>query len=261
MSFNQSGVRAFSLSPDGNRIAYIESVKDKNDKSSERLVVKRTKDGEVENIFSSHQKYMSPVWSASSNKMAFFFSSDTSENNYQLTVHDFGISASLSFGDTLDNKLDKSLVPSQWRTPFFSHDENRLFFGVHERAQKEPEDSLLADEKYHVDIWHYQDQDIQPRQKKSLKRDKKKNDLYVYNFDQVNLQRLSNDTLSVMVRDEYEPDYALAYSNESYAIESQWSYPWKNDYFLISLDDGQLCLLYTSPSPRDRQKSRMPSSA
>ena len=29
-----------------------------------------------------------------------------------------------------------------------------------------------------------------------------------------------------------------------------------------SLDIGQLsCLLYTSPSPRDRQKSRMPSSA
>ena len=24
---------------------------------------------------------------------------------------------------------------------------------------------------------------------------------------------------------------------------------------------GRLCLLYTSPSPRDRQKSRMPSSA
>src|SRR5665213_4317196 len=26
-------------------------------------------------------------------------------------------------------------------------------------------------------------------------------------------------------------------------------------------DQGQACLLYTSPSPRDRQKSRMPSSA
>ena len=31
----------------------------------------------------------------------------------------------------------------------------------------------------------------------------------------------------------------------------------------VSLEDkpGGLCLLYTSPSPRDRQKSRMPSSA
>ena len=26
-------------------------------------------------------------------------------------------------------------------------------------------------------------------------------------------------------------------------------------------NDGRICLLYTSPSPRDRQKSRMPSSA
>ena len=26
-------------------------------------------------------------------------------------------------------------------------------------------------------------------------------------------------------------------------------------------DNDKLCLLYTSPSPRDRQKSRMPSSA
>ena len=28
-----------------------------------------------------------------------------------------------------------------------------------------------------------------------------------------------------------------------------------------SIDQGKPCLLYTSPSPRDRQKSRMPSSA
>ena len=28
-----------------------------------------------------------------------------------------------------------------------------------------------------------------------------------------------------------------------------------------ALKKAQLCLLYTSPSPRDRQKSRMPSSA
>ena len=30
---------------------------------------------------------------------------------------------------------------------------------------------------------------------------------------------------------------------------------------LILLPDSYICLLYTSPSPRDRQKSRMPSSA
>ena len=29
----------------------------------------------------------------------------------------------------------------------------------------------------------------------------------------------------------------------------------------LNFTDGYTCLLYTSPSPRDRQKSRMPSSA
>ena len=33
-----------------------------------------------------------------------------------------------------------------------------------------------------------------------------------------------------------------------------------NDIFLIS-NDSEICLLYTSPSPRDRTRSRMPSSA
>ena len=31
--------------------------------------------------------------------------------------------------------------------------------------------------------------------------------------------------------------------------------------FKLYSDDANFCLLYTSPSPRDRQKSRMPSSA
>ena len=34
-----------------------------------------------------------------------------------------------------------------------------------------------------------------------------------------------------------------------------------NMSFSVSVDNTKFCLLYTSPSPRDRQKSRMPSSA
>ena len=35
----------------------------------------------------------------------------------------------------------------------------------------------------------------------------------------------------------------------------------KIDPSILSTDDGEFCLLYTSPSPRDRTRSRMPSSA
>ncbi|MBT5437582.1 MAG: hypothetical protein HOK92_00105, partial [Flavobacteriales bacterium] len=239
LSFDESNVKSFVLSPNGEQIAYIEAVSGDEDKDSEKLVIRNTKGGELVRSFTAQQKYKLPVWSESSHKMVFFFSNDTSLNNYQMTLYDFELSASLSFGDTLDAKLDATLVPSQWRSPFFSKDGDRLFFGVHDRAVKEQEDSLLDEEKYHLDVWHFMDQQIQPQQKKRLSRDKKKSDLYVYNINQVSLNKLSNDTLSVMVTDKYEPAYALAYSNESYAIESQWSYPWKKDYYIVSLDDGE----------------------
>ena len=34
-----------------------------------------------------------------------------------------------------------------------------------------------------------------------------------------------------------------------------------NDYSIKTTNGNRICLLYTSPSPRDRLKSRMPSSA
>ena len=37
--------------------------------------------------------------------------------------------------------------------------------------------------------------------------------------------------------------------------------PFERQLFKIEQSDSSACLLYTSPSPRDRQKSRMPSSA
>ena len=47
-------------------------------------------------------------------------------------------------------------------------------------------------------------------------------------------------------------------AEEVISEESDYS---DDDFVEDSFEDGSDCLLYTSPSPRDRQKSRMPSSA
>ena len=59
--------------------------------------------------------------------------------------------------------------------------------------------------------------------------------------------------------------FAIPWSRESFWKEAAN----ENTCYLLALDGEQvigyagcwICLLYTSPSPRDRQKSRMPSSA
>ena len=61
--------------------------------------------------------------------------------------------------------------------------------------------------------------------------------------------------LPVLLAEIDENDYAGEVPDYAYG-----EYVWQGAYvFEISLDE--ICLLYTSPSPRDRQRSRMPSSA
>ena len=66
-----------------------------------------------------------------------------------------------------------------------------------------------------------------------------------------------------------KPAFASACKERRCLIPSSGFYEWSKDsegnktpWFVKRNDDTPLvCLLYTSPSPRDRQKSRMPSSA
>ena len=59
----------------------------------------------------------------------------------------------------------------------------------------------------------------------------------------------------------------IPYYGASGIVDYVKGYIFDGEYLLVSEDGANLiarntpCLLYTSPSPRDRQKSRMPSSA
>ena len=68
-------------------------------------------------------------------------------------------------------------------------------------------------------------------------------------------------------RQEKSADVALSIAYGYYKIrdfknaERYYTRVLEEDVDNIFIDDRYACLLYTSPSPRDRQKSRMPSSA
>ena len=47
----------------------------------------------------------------------------------------------------------------------------------------------------------------------------------------------------------------MAYAENTYSVYEIWLYAGVLGY------EGSFCLLYTSPSPRDKRQSRMPSSA
>ena len=86
-----------------------------------------------------------------------------------------------------------------------------------------------------LDIWHYQDPEIQPRQLLHKDQDLKRGLLYVYHLDKDRLVQLENDTLRVSIDKQMKAPYLIARNPDPYAIEAQWKAPSKSDYYRIEL--------------------------
>ena len=235
-------VTEFSFSKDGSQLAYIEHTKLKADSFS--LNIKKVNDWSDVHQFPKRSSYKLPEWNKSFDKIAFLSSTDTAKTKqFVLNIYDLSAKKNQIIGDTFNLDFDKKLGVSEFQTPIFTDNGKYLFLGVSDRVKKEEKDSLLESEKVKVDVWHYRDKRIQPQQLVELKEDKKRSDLYVYNFEIDKVIPLTNDTLYAKPDAKIEGDYLLASSNEPYAIQSQWKSPSLNDIYRISLKTGEIKLV------------------
>ena len=241
-SWKQANVTKYSLPKNGKYVAIVTQQKLKNDSSQVRIYEVATQ--KLIKEFDRNTACETPVWNEEGTRLAFFASMDTNKvKQFELNVFDLISNKSWVFGDTLTRDFDTLKGVSENRTPIFTQDNRFLFFGVTDRVKAEVKDSLLESEKVKVDIWHYQDQELQAQQLVQLNQAKKRSDLYVFRFDNEKIIPLSNDTLSVRVSDQELGDFVLGTSNESYAIQQQWKSPGLEDVYRISLIDGSIEIL------------------
>eukprot|EP00828_Plagiopyla_frontata_P045111 TRINITY_DN7614_c0_g1_i1.p1 TRINITY_DN7614_c0_g1~~TRINITY_DN7614_c0_g1_i1.p1 ORF type:complete len:103 (-),score=28.80 TRINITY_DN7614_c0_g1_i1:29-337(-) len=84
----------------------------------------------------------------------------------------------------------------------------------------------------------------------------------VYKRQGINAEYMGRDKLPNFIKTKLENLSLKYYSTISLFHSIFYHYPSEDVYADgIELPLPTICLLYTSPSPRDRQKSRMPSSA
>ncbi len=241
-AWTQKNVTKYSLPKNGKYVAVVTHQKTKNDSSQVRIYEVATQTLIKE--FDRNTACEAPVWNEEGTRLAFFASSDTNKvKQFELNVFDLVSNKSWVFGDTLTPDFDTLKGISENRTPIFTQDNRFLFFGVADHVKAELKDTLLESEKVRVDIWHYQDHEIQAQQLVQLSQKKKRSDLYVFRFDNEKIIPLSNDTLSMRVSDQQIGDYIQATSNESYAIQQQWKSPGLEDVYRISLIDGSIEIL------------------
>ena len=242
-SWSLPNVTKYSLPKNGKYAAVVTHQKLKNDSSQVRVYDVATQ--QIVKEFDRNIACELPIWNEDATKLAFFSSKDTSKvKQYELIVFDLITNKTWTLGDTLlPWGLDSLKGISENRTPIFTEDNRFLFFGVCDRVKPEVKDTLLESEKVRVDVWHYQDQEIQAQQLVQLSQTKKRSDIHVFRFSDEKIIPLSNDTLTVRISNRIEGNYVLATSNESYAIQQQWKAPGLEDVYRISLIDGSIEIL------------------
>ena len=175
--------------------------------------------------------------------ISFIYTKDTSK----VKVYDLYLSKSAEMAsrivDASNPAMSSGWVVSENSNITFSWDGTRVFFGTAEKPVSEPEDTLLADEKYKLDIWSWDDDILQPMQKKQLETELKRTYLAVYHIDKRTMFQLASEVVPVVRTGlKGNSELFLGSSDIKYRLTSSWDGRNNNDYYLVNAETGKTSL-------------------
>lgn len=232
-------VKSYYFNEKGTRLAYVTSAKGKTDSLSLSIM---DLDGDYSTLPISTQRLVikSITFDKSGNQLAFLESTDTNKRKvFELGYWNKSEPTQVNYIDSMSSNMKSGWTVSEFNDPAFSRNGTKLFFGTNKIVTQTPEDTLLANEKSKVDVWSWQDKQLQPMQLKRLKSEQQKNYLAVYHLSTKKIVQLGNAKVpSVRLFDHYNSNFALGIANEKHQREQSWAFPWKSDYYLIDIEKG-----------------------
>jgi dipeptidyl aminopeptidase/acylaminoacyl peptidase len=174
------------------------------------------------------------TWNKSEQFFAFLASQDTNANNKHFSLYHLDLigNASVVTLDSLKIGHPGNFIPSNFATIAYAEDGNRLFFGLAPKPKYDAKDTLTPAEKVKLDLWHWQDDKLQPKQLLSAKKDKNASFLSYFDWSKDQIYILENDTLKTRFNPKQSRVF-LASNEEPYSIDQDHDYPWRRDEYLI----------------------------
>lgn len=241
--YHQKDVTEFVISSKGKYVALTIHKKEKKI-NSYQLGIIEILSGDVSVEPDKKSSLSSYSFNNAETSLAFLSTADTNKNKqYELVLFDLKSKKWEIIADTMTAFIPKVKGVSENRSPVFSENDKDLFFGIADRVKNETKDTLLDSEKANLDVWHYQDDRLQPQQLVELKRDQKKYDLYVCHLEDRKIIQLSNDTLLIHLPEKPKNTYLFAISRELYEATYNWASPNLEDHYRVSTKDGKIELL------------------
>ncbi len=243
LKYRKKDVKQIYFPNKGNAYAFITHKKDKLD-TLQIYVGNTTKNEALWQIPTKFNAVSSIQFNQSGNEITFTASLDTAKNKvYQLYHADLTNKKLNLLIDSINPNFSKTQSISKNYLPNFSYDGTKIYFGIADKPQKEIKDTLVENEKVNVDIWHWQDDRLQPQQLAELERDQKSTLLGVYNIQNQTIRILESDTLEIQKLDHGNAAFAVGYVKKPYQKNYNWEYPNKKDAYSVNIQTGEIQLI------------------
>ncbi len=233
----------YVIAANGTIVTYVQVKTDTSKVENYTVSVFDTDAEESKEIFSGDGKLKSLTSYKDGSRVAFIYTSDTSEVKvYDLYLWDGTRCSKIADAET--EGMPEGWSVSENGRLSFSDSGKRLFFGTAEKPVEEPEDTLLADEKYELDIWSWHDPLLQPQQKEQLQSEKNRSYEAVYHIDDGRMVQLATEDIpSVRFFLKRDGNRVVGVSNLKYRKLTSWDANRYTDYYLVDINTGESKLI------------------
>ncbi|MBL7111070.1 MAG: S9 family peptidase [Bacteroidales bacterium] len=207
-------------------------------------------DQEYVSIFEGTGKVPNLILDESGQQLAYLYHPDTAkEVGFDLYIFNAAKEKAEKIIDTLSEGMPLEWGISKHYKTWFSGDGSRLYFGTAPKLVKEPEDTLLDDEKYSVDVWNWKDPLLQPQQKVELKDEKNRTCQAVYHVNTSKMVQLADEEIrSIRTGFKGGGKWALGISRKPYEKLSSWEAVRYQDGYSINMETGEREMLVKKKS-------------
>ena len=231
-------ISEYYYAPLGRSVTFIRQTKDSLNRSE--VISFNTETRKTKVIFDRLGTAKKITSDQPGGRIGFIFSADTiKEKTYGLYYGTLASGEAKAVVLPEQPGLPVDWSPSEFGDLSFSDNGQRLYFGTNRKPKVEPENTLLDDEKPLLDIWSWEDKELQPEQKVNLEKEKKRTYKAVYLVDKDKFVQLGNpEVREVKTIQKGNGSIALGSDPSPYKLESSWTGQSNADYYLIDIETG-----------------------
>ena len=237
--FEYEHVVDFTISRNGSKVLFTQETGDTL--KIVKLYSLNTKTEKLTTIAEGeHHRFKELTLSRQGDKLAFLQATDTLKTHiYSLMLKESDKKDLQILVDTLTKSIYKDWTASQNGKVYFSKNGKRLFFGLAPKPKQKKKDTLTSDEKYHLDVWNWKDENIQPRQKVRAQKEITRTYETVYNIKKNSFVQIETPAIKdSRTFGQGDRNLAMIYNGEPYGrlADSDASY---YDVAIMNIETGK----------------------